>query len=294
MDERHPWETSWADPWLDCFFEVPISVVENSSRHSASSSSSSSLPLSHSPFLASTLSRVRFLRSHRSFCPSVPPLNLRLANFAFIFSSCLWLQVAVYRLWRPCNELLPFPIVLLTYFATISNKSVIVSSHRCVPEHLFGTFILFVPCLWTLIARLWSGFDRFFLRFFPQELKALAAVLSRRSCCLRIGAMASPSLLFLFSVLLKCVHGAAAWADNGGWSRAHATFYGGSDALGTMGKPTLPSLAFILSFALNMMPCSYLTWIAFFFLRRLLLLAWALVNFFLFKKRLEARCLTRG
>ncbi|CAK9863722.1 unnamed protein product [Sphagnum jensenii] len=47
--------------------------------------------------------------------------------------------------------------------------------------------------------------------------------------------MATPSLLFLFSVLLKCVHGAAAWADNGGWSRAHATFYGGSDALGTMG-----------------------------------------------------------
>jgi hypothetical protein len=72
VDERHPWETSWADPRLDSFFEVPISAVENSSRHSASSSSSS-LPLSHSPFPARTLSRVRFLRSHRSFCPSVPP-----------------------------------------------------------------------------------------------------------------------------------------------------------------------------------------------------------------------------
>ncbi len=150
-----------------------------------------------------------------------------------------------------------------------------------------------------LACGLWSpGFDRALIAFscviFPQELKALAAVLSRRSCCLRIAAMASPSLLFLFSVLLKCVHGAAAWADNGGWNRAHATFYGGSDALGTMGKPTLPSLTFILSLALNMMPCSCLMRIAFFFLRRLLLLAWALVNFFLFKKRFEVRCLTRG
>jgi hypothetical protein len=43
-----------------------------------------------------------------------------------------------------------------------------------------------------------------------------------------------------------------------------------------------------------MMPCSCLMRIAFFFLRRLLLLAWALVNFFLFKKRFEVRCLTRG
>jgi len=252
---------------------------------------SSSLSLS----LSSSHSLARSILAFSTLFLSFSTLSLRLANFAFIFSSCLWLQVAVYRLWRPCNELLPFPIVLLTYFATISNKSVIVSSHRCVPEHLFGTFILFVPCLWTLIARLWSGFDRFFLRFFFPRVEGFgSSSLSSFVLSANFAAMASPSLLFLFSVFLKCVHGAAAWADNGGWSRAHATFYGGSDALGTMGKPTLPSLAFILSFALNMMPCSCLTWIAFFFLRRLLLLAWAVVNFFLFKKRFEARCLTRG
>lgn len=46
--------------------------------------------------------------------------------------------------------------------------------------------------------------------------------------------MAPLGLLFLgFLSILKYVHG---YGNGGGWTNAHATFYGGGDASGTMGK----------------------------------------------------------
>ena len=41
-------------------------------------------------------------------------------------------------------------------------------------------------------------------------------------------------LLFIMLMIKLQLHGTA--ADYGGWENAHATFYGGGDASGTMGK----------------------------------------------------------
>lgn len=54
--------------------------------------------------------------------------------------------------------------------------------------------------------------------------------------------MAHMSLLFAgmtFLTVVSSVHGYAA-----GWTNAHATFYGGSDASGTMGTLTLLSFQY--------------------------------------------------
>ena len=56
--------------------------------------------------------------------------------------------------------------------------------------------------------------------------------------------MASPLLLLLhlFGVVaLLCVTKAQSQGSSG-WSEAHATFYGGSDASGTMGRPIITLL----------------------------------------------------
>jgi hypothetical protein len=42
------------------------------------------------------------------------------------------------------------------------------------------------------------------------------------------------AISLLFSILNLCLRGA--YGDSGGWEGGHATFYGGGDASGTMGK----------------------------------------------------------
>lgn len=48
--------------------------------------------------------------------------------------------------------------------------------------------------------------------------------------------MASAAPLSFVFLFLCCSVGGAS-ADGGGWQSGHATFYGGADASGTMGKP---------------------------------------------------------
>lgn len=45
---------------------------------------------------------------------------------------------------------------------------------------------------------------------------------------------AFPAISLLFFVLNLCLRGT--YGDDGGWESGHATFYGGGDASGTMGK----------------------------------------------------------
>lgn len=57
--------------------------------------------------------------------------------------------------------------------------------------------------------------------------------------------MAIQVLSFLSLILLvlssSCIQGTANGDYGGGWEGAHATFYGGGDASGTMGMPCFPS-----------------------------------------------------
>ncbi len=175
-------------PRLDCFFEVPISVVKNSSRHSASSSSFSSLPLSHSSFLARTRSRVRFLRSRRSFCPSVPPLSLRLVNSCLHFFFMLMTAGCSLSSLASLQWAFTFPDcsthVLCNHFQQVSNRQFTSLCTGASLRYIYPFRALLLDFDRPALIGLWSLFPA----FFPPRVEgfgssSLSSFMLSANCC---------------------------------------------------------------------------------------------------------------
>lgn len=144
---------------------------------------------------------------------------------AFMLGECMWTRDE--RVWERGNNWMRFRILQSsrdTSNAINRTSFSEVTCDVCVKE----------PCLCYLIY--WSGSCLCKCKYTSHQLSSLSILLSFSQKHLSFQEMGK--MLLAFAILLQFCYYFAISADAfapSGWMKGHATFYGGSDASGTMG-----------------------------------------------------------